>query len=357
MATDRALAGDGPQTSRAAWTALASLVFTLAYAIWLILRLGGDEALRILSDVLFQVPSLAATAACAVAAARTRGRERAGWAAIAIGIGLWSTAEWVWSCYDLFLRVEPPLFSAADPLYYLGYPFILAGIALLVVPAPGSRLDVKSLIDALLVITVLSIVAWNWLLLPLYEATRASTTEVLVTFGYPVLDFALVMALVFTFYRVQGNLTVPATLLIAGMLTTTVADGIYLYTATVSGYDVYGNPLELIWIASYFAFAVAAVARLDEGDGRASEAARPLLNRRLHRIVGLALPYVVALPLIAFKMYEVSIGILDLPLSAGIVLVLALAFVRQLLTLAEGRYLARHGRRAGGERHLLPEQS
>ena len=314
---------------------IASAAFTLLYALWLIFPLGGEEGLRYLSEVVFQFPAMAATGACAVAALRTAGRERLGWAAFAAGIGCWTAAEWIWSGYDLFFRAEPPLLSAAEPLYYLGYPFLMAGVALLVVPAPGSRLDAKSLVDALLLSTVLAVVAWRWFLTPLYEYTDASTLDVLVTFGYPVLDLALLAAIIFTFYRVQGGLSLPAVLLIAGALTTAVTDGVYLYLATVVGYDVFGNPLELGWVVSYFAFGLAAVARIEQRQREGEQVPKPALSSARVRALGLLLPYLALAPLLIFSAHDLVRGRPDAALSVAIIAALGLVTGRQFLTLRE----------------------
>jgi len=333
--------GSGAQAGRRAArrALLATAAFTLLYALWLLFRVGGDEGLRYLSEVVFQVPPMVAAAACAFAALRTAGRERLGWAALGAGNASWAAAEWIWSGYDLFFRAEPPLFSVADPLYYLGYPFLMLGVALLVVPARGSRLDAKSLLDALLLVAVLGVVAWKWFLTPIYDNTEASTFDVLVTFSYPVLDLALLAALVFSFYRAQGTLGPVALLLVAGVLTTTVADVIYLYLATVSGYDIYGNPLELGWVVSYLAFGVAAVARLEEQPQEAEEVRGPAFSAGRQRAVGLALPYMALAPLLGVGAYSLARGNPNVTVSVGILLAVGLVVGRQFLTLAENVHL------------------
>ena len=325
-----------PNRLSAAHRALGiAVAFTLLYASWLIFRFGGEEGLRYLSEVVYQLPPMAATALCALAALRTAGRERLGWAAFAVGIACWSAGEWIWDSYDLFFRAETPLFSAADPLYYLGYPFLMVGVGLLVVPAPGSRLDAKSAIDGLLLATVLGVVAWRWFLIPIYDNTEASTLDVLVTFGYPVLDLALLAAIIFTFYRVQGGLSLPALLLVAGALTTTVTDGVYLYLATVVGYDILGNPLELGWIASYFAFGVAAVVHMEQQQREAKEVPRPTLGTARLRAAGFVLPYLALAPLLGMNVYDLASGSPDAALSVGIIVAITLVVGRQFLTLQE----------------------
>jgi diguanylate cyclase (GGDEF)-like protein len=308
--------------------------FTAAYALWLALRLGGDEGLRYLSGAAFQLPSMGAFGTCAFAAWRSRGRDQLGWAAFAAGMASWSAAEWIWSGYDLFFRAEPPLLSAADPLYYLGYPLVMAAIVLLVAPPRGSPLDGKSLLDAMLLMTVLGALAWKWLLIPVYENTDASTADLFVVFSYPALDLVLLAAMILTFYRAQGALGLPALLLVGGTVAMTIADGAYLYLATVTGYDVYGNPLELAWILSYFAFGIAAVAHVEESANQATVTVRTPATAPL-RALGLALPYAALVPLVALNLYGLASGAPDAGLLTGMVAATMLVVARQFVTLRE----------------------
>jgi len=309
--------------------------FTVAYALWLALRIGGEPGLRYLSDVAFQLPPMAASIACLIAAWRSRGRERLGWAAFAAGLASWSAAEWIWSGYDLFFRAEPPLLSAADPFYYLAYPLVIGAIALLVTPPRGSRLDAKSSLDALLLMTVLAVIAWEWLLTPIYEHTDASKFELFVVFGYPAADLALLAAIILTFYRARGALSVPALLLVAGAVMMTASDGAYLYAATVTGYDVFGNPLELGWVVSYFAFGIAAVAHAESLPQSGAERPRLATGARGLRVLGLALPYAALVPLAALNLYDLLNGAPDTALVAGMIAAIALVAARQFLTLRE----------------------
>jgi len=215
----------------------------------------------------------------------------------------------------------------------------MLGVALLVIPARGSRPDAKSLLDALLLATVLGVVAWKWFLIPIYQNTEASTFDLTVTFGYPVLDLALLVAIVFIFYRVQGALGLLALLLVAGALATAVTDIIYLYLATVSGYDIFGNPLELGWVVSYLAFGVAAVARIEERQQGNEEGHRSALGARRQRTVGLALPYLALAPLLGASTYSLARGDPDETLFVGIILAVTLVVGRQFLTLAENLHL------------------
>jgi len=314
---------------------LIAVVFMAGYALWLIGQFGGQEGLRYLSGVAFQFAPMAATVACAVAAARTRGRERLGWAAFATGLACWAVAEWIWAGYDLFFEASPPLFSYADPIYYIGYPLLMAGAVLLIVPERGAGLTTKSLLDGALLVAVLAVVTWRWLWVPIYHNTDADWFGVLVTLGYPVLDFALGVAIIFAFYRGKTILALPPALLVLGVLATTASDGAYLYLATVSDYDIYGNPVELGWVLGYLCFALAAVARLESLKQSNAGTPQQALTKQQRDAIGLMLPYAALVPMLALFAIDVARAVPNAALSVGLILAVALVAARQFLTLHE----------------------
>jgi diguanylate cyclase (GGDEF)-like protein len=314
---------------------IAAIVFTAAYAVWLFGQFGGQEGLRYLSGVAFQLAPLAATGACAVVAVRTGGRERAGWAMFAAGLACWAVAEWIWAGYDLFFQATPPLFSYADPVYYLGYPLLMAGAALLIVPEATGGLTAKSLLDGLLLVAVLTVVTWRWVWIPIYEQTDTGAFGLLVTLGYPLLDFALAVVIIFSFYRGNTVLELPAMLLVLGTLATTVSDGAYLYLATVRDYDVYGNPVELGWVLSYLCFALAALARLDSMKQAKVGEPQRALTKQQRDIVGIVLPYAALLPMVVLFTIDMAQTAPNATLSVGLIAAVVLVTLRQFLTLQD----------------------
>jgi diguanylate cyclase (GGDEF)-like protein len=302
------------------------------YAAWTVTGFGGEQGLRYLSGISFQIAPMAATAACAFVGARTSGRERVGWALFGLGIGCWSFAEWIWASYDLFFNAEVPLFSYADPLYYAGYPLLMVGAGLLIVPERRSTLTTKSLLDALLLVAVLAVVTWRWVWIPIYQQTDEGAFGLLVTLGYPVLDFALAVVIIFSFYRGNSVLEPPAVLLVFGTLATAVADGVYLYLATVRGYDVYGNPTELGWVVGYLAFGLAGLARLDSLE---AAKVRGGLTKQQRDLVGIALPYAALLPMMAVFAIDLGRAAPNSTLSVGLIAAVILVTLRQFLTLQD----------------------
>ncbi len=311
-----------------------AVIFTGTYALWLFGQFGGQEGLRYLSGVGFQIAPFVATLACAIAAFRTSGRERAGWATFAAGLACWAVGEWIWSGYDLFFRATPPLFSYADPIYYVGYAFLIVGSVLLLVPERADGLRLKSLLDATLLVAILSVFTWRWLWTPIYQNTDTDAFGLLVTLGYPVLDFCLLVAIIFAFYRGNTVVELAPALLVLGTLTTTASDGAYLYLATVRAYDVYGNPVEIGWVVGYFAFALAALARLDAIKNETGTV-RQALTKQQRDAIGLMLPYAALVPMLALFAVDVARAVPNAALSSGLIAAVALVTARQFLTLRD----------------------
>src|SRR3972149_5520785 len=97
--------GAATLTSRRPWFSRRSpatvlvaglLAFWAAYAAWLGLRLGGEEGLTFLSNVVYQVPPAVAMVALSLAAVRTRGRARLGWSLAALGMATWAGGGGGW---------------------------------------------------------------------------------------------------------------------------------------------------------------------------------------------------------------------------------------------------------------------
>lgn len=315
--------------------AAAAVAFTLTYAICLVFQFGGEQGMRMLSDVAFQFAPMVATLACAFVATRTAGRERRGWALFASGLACWAIAEWIWAAYDLFWQADVPLFSYADPIYYAGYVLLMWGAVLLVVPEGTTGFGTKSLLDGLLLIAVLTVLSWRWLWIPIYEQTDADTFGLLITLGYPVLDLALAAVIIFAFYRGNAVLTLPAGLLVLGAFVTTLADGAFLYLATVREYDVYGNPVELGWVVGYLAFALAAVARLESLDRARSGSPQRVLSKQQRDVLGLVLPYAALVPLMALFAIDMAGEAPNPTLSVGLIAAVVLVTLRQFLTLED----------------------
>lgn len=315
-----------------AYFLLATVAFWALYAIWLGFRLGGEEGLRYLSDVVYEVPLVVATVTLGRAAARTSGRARIGWALAASGMAAWAVAEWAWSSYDLFFRAEVPLPSLADPLYYLGYLGMTAALVVLVQPDSGWQGLGKSFFDVLIVIIVLATLSWHWVLAPIAKSSDVSLLGVSVTLGYPLMDLAMVTVVVTALYRTNWRLPAPIVYLALAELISAVSDTLFLHLSVVQNYDPIGNPVELGWVVAYSLSAMAGFLQWQR-QGLVQAGAGTTWER--YSWLGLSLPYALALPLLGLLIQGAAKGSPSLVVVVGSTLVLACLGLRQWFALVE----------------------
>src|SRR3990172_3459949 len=355
------VAGAATLPSRRPWFSLrrptmvlvaGALAFFAAYTAWLGLRLGGEEGLSFLSNVVYQVPPAVATIALSLAAVRSRGRARLGWSLAALGMATWAAGEWVWSGY-VFLDREVPAPSIADPLYYVGYLATMVALVVLVRPAAGLRGARKSLLDALIVVAVLAALSWYFVLSYIVADTESPLLGVSVNLGYPLLDLATVAVVVAALYRANWRLPLPVLLLAATPIVDAFGDALYLHLSIAQAYDPSGNPVELFWVVGYSLAAIAGLLQWERGDGAAAEAARP---SEQHSRLGLALPYVLTLPLLGLLLHGAASGSVSPVVAVGSTLVVIGVGLRQWFTLGGNAHLYRRLAAQDRARKLLLDQ-
>ena len=302
--------------------AVAALLFLAVYAAGLVLR-PSEAYLRIQSNIVYNMAPLAALGLSIIPIRRTRGRERLGWVCLALLLVCWQFGDWLFSYYDLVLNTDPPFPGWADVAYYAGYLAFIAAVALLTFPA-GRVQDWRWLIDAAIVIVVAGTITWEYLVEPI--AQEGGAFSALVGLGYPLMDLALLTALVVTAYASRGKLSLLAAILATAVLFQVVVDGVYTYVVTTAGYDNVGNPMELGWLVAYVLLAVCFV--LPPQAAREPSSVRPSL-------VGLALPYTLGAALLALVTVSSATGQPQIELVAGASVAILLVVLRQFLTLRD----------------------
>ena len=87
-------------TAGALWTVLHTLATALAD--------GHEVATKLVSNVVYVIPIVAATGLAAMAAWRRSGGSRRLWLLLAASNLLWRMGELTWSTYELVLHRDPP---------------------------------------------------------------------------------------------------------------------------------------------------------------------------------------------------------------------------------------------------------
>ena len=322
---------------------VAGIAYLAFYALVVVFR-GPESYLTFHSNVLYNLPGLAAIFLAPVAMRNARGRERWGWFSLAVMLACWQAADWSYALYVYVLEREVPVPSYLDVFYYVGYIAFAVGVFLIAVP-PGMRAHRGAALDMLIVMTAASLLIWEFALAPALSAGDSAAATATAA-GYVVLDLALLATLVGAHYAGGGRSSPRLTLLAAAVLAQVSADIVYA-EAVRNGYlDYSANVMELGWVAAYVLIAVAFVY---------PERPRRVVAVRRSSVAD-ALPYLCVLPLVA-----VAFGVAGAPsqaMTAGTVVVMGLVLARQALMQREHRDLVQVREREAQTRlALLQAQS
>jgi diguanylate cyclase len=173
--------------SRAWWAYLGcGVVVALAYYLVPATALVPRWAAKI---GLYNGLGLSAVIAIVVGVVRHRPERPLIWYLFAVGLLSYVTADIIFYTYQDILHQE--VFpSAADVFYLAAYPFLMAGLLLLIRSrSPGA--DRASLLDALVVTVGVGMVSWVFLVGPLAQAPGLTLPERVVSMTYPIMDVLL----------------------------------------------------------------------------------------------------------------------------------------------------------------------
>jgi signal transduction histidine kinase len=184
-----------------------------------------------------------------------RPARRLPWYLFAVGLFAFAIGDMIFNLYANVWHREPPIPSAADVFYLSGYPFLAAGLALLI-GGLDARRRVAGLIDAAIFAVAFALVQWVFVMDDVVHG-EGSTAFRAVTVLYPAMDVVLVGGLAF-FFLSPGWRTTAYRLLAASLVLMLVADEIY---ATSPDSYVSTTWLDSFWLLSYVFWGGAALHR------------------------------------------------------------------------------------------------
>lgn len=240
---------------------------------WLVYLLIGSALLAaflfvpgVRAGPVFNAIALSAPLAIVVALRWHRPGERLPWILVAVGQTLFVGGDVITYNYDRFFGTDPPFPSIGDALYLSVYPFVIAGVLLLVRRrAPGR--DRASLIDSLIVGIGVGTISWVFLIAPYAHDPTLTLWQKLVAMGYPIMDLALFTVAV----RLAvggGQRPTAFYLFMAAVAVLFVTDGVYGWIVLHGGYDNTTGLLEGGWGLFYLLLGASALhpsmARLGE---------------------------------------------------------------------------------------------
>jgi diguanylate cyclase (GGDEF)-like protein len=243
-----------PRKPHVVWAAQAVAgLALLAHALHGGLGLGGDGPAPIFDQWIYDGLMLTAAAICLARAVWWR-PGRAAWAVFSVGLFFWAAGDITWTV--LAAGGEPPYPSLADAFYLAFYLAAYAGLVLLL-RARCRGLGLSVWIDGLIASAAAGAVGAAVLFEVVLEATGGTTAEIVTNLAYPLGDI-LVFALVVGAFAMTGwRPGRDWTLIGAGLIAMSVADGIYLFQISDGTY-VEGGLLDSLWPASALLLALAA---------------------------------------------------------------------------------------------------
>lgn len=203
---------------------------------------------------LYSALNLAAAALIAIRAYRLRA-DRFAWSMIAAGMALSALGDVVYALWVPDARSP----SVADPEYLAFYPFVYAGI-LLLMRSHLKRVPMPIRLDSLVCALAFAALAAALRAGPMQAAAARTPATVLVGLVYPWGDLVL-LALAVGMLPVLGwRREFRWGLLVAGLVGFAVADTVYLFQTSAGSYRV-GTTLDALWPASSLLVALASWAR------------------------------------------------------------------------------------------------
>ncbi len=179
--------------------------------------------------------------------------RRLPWWLMAIGQASFVAGDFLWNYYEAIDVAPFP--SMADVLYLAGYPFIAAGLFLLIRRRIGDG-DRGGILDAAILTTAVAILSWTFFIQPMVAGADLDPLSLSISLAYPIMDLVLVgvaMGLLTT----SGARTPSFRLLGVSLLTLVVADQIYAIQ-TLDGTYVSGSALDSMYLIAYILFGLSA---------------------------------------------------------------------------------------------------
>src|SRR5919197_710447 len=205
----------------------------------------------------FNAVGVSGALAILVAVRVHRPEQRLPWLLVAMGQTLFVCGDVITYNYPRFFGTEAPFPSIGDAFYLSVYPFLIAGILLLIRRRnPGG--DRASLIDSLIVAVGVGAMSWVFLIAPYVRDETLSLAQKSVAMGYPIMD--LIMFTAFVRLAVgSGRRLTSFYLITASVLTLFVTDSIYTWIVLHGGYDNSTGYLEFGWGLFYILFGAGAL--------------------------------------------------------------------------------------------------
>jgi two-component system cell cycle response regulator len=238
----------------------------VALAVYVLSPLGliHGELDRFADRWVYNLIFLFAAAACFGRAFVERG-ERSAWICLGAGILAWGAGDTYWTVAFYEQTGKIPYPSLADVGYLAVYPFMYAGLLLLI----RSRVELSPSrwIDGAIGGLAAATVGVAVLAPALLGLTKGDAAAVATNLAYPLGDLLLIAFVVSGAVVAGVRAGVPWLMIGLGLFIWGIADGIYLYQEATSSYEA--GLLDVLWPIGVVTIALAAAVRAPAGERHA----------------------------------------------------------------------------------------
>jgi signal transduction histidine kinase len=205
------------------------------------------------------------------------------WYLFGAGLFAFTAGDVIFNLYSQVWDRDPPVPSVADVFYLAGYPFLTAGLVLLVLRLRSEERRAGR-IDAALLIVAFALFQWIFVMDDLVRDS-GSVAEKVVGLSYPVMDVVLLMGLVFLALTPAWR-TLSYRYLTASIVLLLIADEVY---GLAPGNYANASWLDAGWLLSYVLWGVAALHPSMRALSKPSRGRGPRLSTSRLVVLGAAL--------------------------------------------------------------------
>jgi diguanylate cyclase (GGDEF)-like protein len=250
---------------------VTGVVLTHSLLMWLT---KSNPLLRAnLNGLIYFSLSLVTTIGLFYIAFRFRGvwHVQVAWALLGTGLSLATVGTIIYTVSDILGVSRFP--SVADAFYIAFYPAFGTGLVLMSWSSLSRRDRIKTLMDIAIVMLSAFLVFWVILIAPTLEAEKnAAPLAVAVAIAYPILDWALLFAILRVLFSRSGSVN-PNSLLLMALAGVGQVIGDVIYTSkSLAGTYVAGGLVDMIYLASMgLLFLMIAFQLVPQTDGRMNQ--------------------------------------------------------------------------------------
>ena len=237
---------------RAWWMYLVAMALvTSGYAF---AHVSGPAWLK--GGLVFNLIGGLSVAALILGARRNALASRLPWYLLAVGQGLFVTSDVLASNYERLFGTAMPFPSLADAFHLAFYPFLVAGMLLLIRERHEHR-DRGGLIDATIVTLALATLLWVYLIAPFVDDDALSLLTRLTSIAYPAMDI-LVLGVVARVAAGSHRREPAFVFLLSAAVVLLLSDAIHGYKLLEGGYET-GGVVDTGWAIFYTLLGTAAL--------------------------------------------------------------------------------------------------